>query len=298
VDQVSLDFSLNHVRRINKCLEKANDVLNDGGLIQVHAQTNGQRKAWLTRKYGLVLGSAFRLKDFVFHRLLSKLALTKALYFSVTKGKNRPLALSEILGRLISCGFEIRGIDVEGYRTRFIATKVADPVYDEHATYGPIIRLKRVGKGGKPIVVYKLRTMHPFSEYAQKYLHSRQGLAETGKFRDDFRVTSWGRILRKAWIDELPMLWNLLRGDLKLVGVRPLSPHYLSLYPEDVKELRKQVKPGLIPPYYADLPSGFDAIVDSERRYLERFNERPLGTDMRYLRKALYNIIIRRKRSS
>lgn len=298
VDQISLEFTLNHVRRINKCLEKANDVLNEGGLIQVRAQTNGQRKAWLFRKYGFILGTAFRVKDFVFHRLLSKLSFTKRLYFSVTKGKNRPLALSEILGRLISCGFEIQAIDPDGFQTRVIATKVARPVYDEHATYGPIIRLKRVGKGGKHIIVYKLRTMHPFSEYAQKYLHSRQGLAESGKFKDDFRVTSWGRILRKAWIDEVPMLWNLLKGDLKLVGVRPLSPHYLSLYPEDVKELRKGVRPGLIPPYYADLPVGFEAIVDSERQYLLKYDQHPLRTDLVYLRRALWNIIVRRKRSS
>ena len=115
---------------------------------------------------------------------------------------------------------------------------------------------------------------------------------------NDFRVTSWGRILRKAWIDEVPMLWNLLKGDLKLVGVRPLSPHYLSLYPEDVTELRKGVRPGLIPPYYADLPVGFDAIVDSERQYLLKYGQHPLRTDLSYLRRALWNIIVRRKRSS
>lgn len=71
-------------------------------------------------------------------------------------------------------------------------------------------------------------TMHPYSEYLQRYVFEKNSLQEGGKIKDDFRVTYWGRIMRKLWIDELPMFINFFKGDLKLVGVRPLSTHYLT----------------------------------------------------------------------
>jgi lipopolysaccharide/colanic/teichoic acid biosynthesis glycosyltransferase len=61
---------------------------------------------------------------------------------------------------------------------------------------------------------------------------------EGGKFKDDFRITTWGRVLRKLWIDELPQFINFFKGELSLVGVRALSDHYFQLYPKDVQELR------------------------------------------------------------
>src|SRR5690625_5422146 len=80
--------------------------------------------------------------------------------------------------------------------------------------------------------------------------------------------------MRKYWVDELPMFINYFRRDLKLVGVRPLSTHYFELYPRELQDLRIQVKPGLVPPYYADLPSGLEEIQESEKRYLEAYLER------------------------
>ena len=109
------------------------------------------------------------------------------------------------------------------------ARKIKHPAFDLEATYGPLIKLKRVGKDGKLIRVYKMRTMHPYAEYLQSYVFEKQSLQEGGKFKDDFRVSTLGRLMRRFWIDELPMLVNLFRGDLKLVGVRPLSQHYFSL---------------------------------------------------------------------
>lgn len=54
--------------------------------------------------------------------------------------------------------------------------------------------------------------------------------------------------MRKLWIDELPMLYNWIQGDLQLVGVRPLSQHKLGLYPPELQELRKKVSRDLFPP--------------------------------------------------
>jgi hypothetical protein len=81
------------------------------------------------------------------------------------------------------------------------------------------------------------------------------------------------------------------------VGVRALSEHYLSLYPKDLQELRTKFKPGLIPPYYADLPKNFDEILESEKQYLLQKKESPFLTDFKYFWKVIYNIIFKGARS-
>lgn len=113
----------------------------------------------------------------------------------------------------------------------------------------------------------------------------------------DFRVAEWGKVMRRLWLDELPMLYNWVRGDLQLFGVRPLSPQYFSLYPQDLKELRKEVKPGLVPPFYADMPVTFDEICASERRYIEAYLKRPVRTQVVYFWKAVWNIVFKGARS-
>lgn len=288
---------LNNVRFINKTLEALNRGLVNGSRLVVTAQTNDQRKAGLFRRHWAPMAELIRFYDFIGHRVVPKLPLIKKGYFFITRGRNRPLAYSEILGRLISCGFRIDEVQQDREETKITAIKVSKPIYDHHATYGPLIRLKRTGLNGKPIIVLKFRTMHPFSEYAQEYLHNSKGLARSGKFRDDYRITSWGRVMRKFWIDELPMLINLFKGDLKLVGVRPLSKHYLSLYPKEYAERRSRYKPGLIPPFYADRPEGLENIVASEKVYLDAYDKHPFRTDARYFFKVFWQIVFGGTRS-
>ena len=115
--------------------------------------------------------------------------------------------------------------------------------------------------------------------------------------KDDFRISSIGRLLRKYWIDELPMLINLVRGDLKLVGVRPLSSHYLSLYTPELQEKRSKTRPGLIPPFYVDMPKTLEQIMQSEMSYLHEYEKKPFQTDMKYLFRAVYNIVFKQARS-
>jgi lipopolysaccharide/colanic/teichoic acid biosynthesis glycosyltransferase len=140
--------------------------------------------------------------------------------------------------------------------------------------------------------------MHPYSEYLQSYINSKYGLQSGGKFNNDPRVTTIGKIFRKFWLDELPMIVNLLRGELKLVGVRPLSRHYFSLYPESVQSDRIKTKPGLLPPFYADLPETFEEIIESERRYLKSYQTYGRLTDVKYFGVIFYNIVFRRARSN
>ncbi|MEN8158399.1 MAG: sugar transferase, partial [Bacteroidota bacterium] len=204
----------------------------------------------------------------------------------------------EILGRLYACGFEVVEDNFVNGLYFFVTNRIKEPAFDENPTYGPFVTLRRVGKGGKPIKVYKLRTMYPYAEYLQDYVHKRNNLENGGKFKDDFRVATARGILRKLWIDELPMILNLFRGDLKLVGVRPLSKHYFELYSKELQEKRTKYKPGLVPPYYADMPETLEEIQASEMRYLESFEKHPLRTQWCYFWRAWKNILFKRARSA
>lgn len=289
---------LNDVRFVNKFLEAMNNRLPEGGLIAVCAESKNQRKERILKKYPPLLNYVVYAFDFILKRVFPKIPIGKSIYFFLTRGLNRVMSRAEILGRLCSCGFAILDEQKINGNLFVIARKTGPPAFNEHATYGPFIYLNRVGKDGKIIKVYKFRTMHPFSEYLQGYVYTNNNLEEGGKIKDDYRVTSVGRIMRKIWLDELPMLINLLRGELKLVGVRPLSQHYFDLYSPEMQAMRIRSKPGLVPPFYADMPKTFDEIVESERRYLEASQKSPLKTDLRYFFKAFYNIVFCKARSN
>lgn len=288
---------INDVRYLNKFFEAINALLPDGGIYINSVQTHSLRKSKILKRFFWPLNWIVYTIDVILRRVFPKLPITKKIYFFITQGNNRLLSKAETFGRLYSCGFEVLDearIDNELY---FIARKIKEPVFDYSPTYGPLIRLKRYGKDGKLFGVFKARTMHPYSEYLQEYIYKHNDLAEGGKFKDDFRVTTLGRILRKFWLDELPMFINVLKGQMKLVGVRPLSRHYFSLYSDEVKQKRMKHKPGLIPPYYADMPKTLEEIMASEMRYLEAYEKSPFLTDFNYFWKAWYNIIIKRARS-
>jgi lipopolysaccharide/colanic/teichoic acid biosynthesis glycosyltransferase len=140
--------------------------------------------------------------------------------------------------------------------------------------------------------------MHPYAEYLQEYVYDKSDLQEGGKFKDDFRITTIGKIFRKFWIDELPMLINFFRREMKLVGVRPLSEHYFSLYSKELQEKRIKTKPGLIPPFYVDMPKTIEEIQASELKYIEAYEKHPCITDWKYFWKAVWNILFRKARSS
>ena len=204
---------------------------------------------------------------------------------------------AEVYGRLYFSGFRVvDDMEIEN-RLFFIAQKVKMPSFNTNPTYGPIVRLKRIGFEGKMMTVYKFRTMYPYSEFLQEYVFERNNLQTGGKFKDDFRVTDWGKFMRAAWLDELPMIYNWLKGDLKFFSIRPLSRQYLGLYTDELRELRTRVVPGLVPPFYADLPKTLSEIIESEVRYIKSYLKAPLRTQFGYLWKSSVNIILKGARS-
>ncbi len=207
------------------------------------------------------------------------------------------MSKAEVFGRLAYCGFKIENTITFGHRIYFIARSVKTISNDMNPSLGIFVTLDRVGYQNEIIKIYKLRTMHPYSEFLQKDIFEENNLDKSGKIKDDFRLTTWGKVLRKLWIDELPQIYNWLRGDLSLVGVRALSKHYFSIYPDALQKLRVKIKPGLVPPYYADLPTNFDGILKSEKLYIKKKMKNSIKTDLIYFFQALNNIIIKGKRS-
>jgi lipopolysaccharide/colanic/teichoic acid biosynthesis glycosyltransferase len=298
IGSISNTYKINDIRKVNKFFEAVNEKLPDGGIYIGCVETMSERRRRILNKFPKVISYPYYLFDFVLKRIFPKWSVTKKIYFILTKGRNRVISKVETFGRLKCCGFEIINSKEINNLLYFTAKKIKPPAYDHEPTYGALVKLKRIGKDGKIIKVYKFRTMHPYAEYLQAYIFMQNNLKEGGKFKDDFRITSWGRFMRRFWLDELPMLINLFKGDLKLVGVRPLSSHYLSLYKPELREKKIKHKPGLLPPFYADLPKTLNEIMESEERYLLAYEKSPLKTDVIYFFKVFNNIVFKRARSS
>lgn len=94
---------------------------------------------------------------------------------------------------------------------------------------------RRIGLNGRPFCLYKFRTMHKASDS-----HGSVNVK-----RSDPRITSVGKVLRKTKLDELPQLFNVLRGDMSLVGPRPDLQMYVDMYSEKERAKILSVKPGL-----------------------------------------------------
>ena len=289
---------INNIKRINKFFEAVNGKLSVGGIFVGHAETKGLKKKRILEKYPPVLNYMIYIVYFLFKRVWPKLPFFKKAYFFITKGRNRTLSRAEILGRLYSCGFEVLKEEFIDSNLHFIAKKIKAPFYDMNASYNLIFKMKRIGRYGKEIYVYKFRTMHPYAEYLQDYILKNNGYSDIGKPAQDFRLTRWGRFMRRYWLDELPQIINVLKGEMKIVGIRPLSQRFLNEYPEDVLKMRLNQKPGCIPPYVALLKQDVKEYIESERIYLLEKEKNPYTTDLKFFFKAVFNIVTNKIRSA
>jgi lipopolysaccharide/colanic/teichoic acid biosynthesis glycosyltransferase len=289
---------INDIKRLDEFINAVNSKLAFRGYFFCCVETKDQRKRRILNKFPPLLNYIYYTLDFIIKRILPKLKWTRKLYFFLTRGENAVISRAEALGRLSRAGFRIKQESFIGNLLCIEAKKYGEPFPENENIYGPLIALPRIGKEGKMIKVYKLRTMHPYSEYIQDYVYKLHDLQDGGKFKHDFRITSWGAVCRKIWLDELPMLINFFRGDMKMFGVRPLSKQYFELYRKEVQERRIKYKPGLVPPFYADMPKNLDAIQTSELKYLDSYDKRPVYTDIRYFFKSMWNIAFHKARSN
>lgn len=144
---------------------------------------------------------------------------------------------------------------------------------------GPVFfRQRRVGLGGREFMMWKFRSMllEAETKHAELAHLNPYGTARLFKVRDDPRVTRVGRVLRRLSLDELPQLFNILRGDMSLVGPRPPVPSEVRHY-EPRHMVRLSVVPGLTGPWQVsgrNLITDFEEVVRLERSYIENWSLR------------------------
>jgi lipopolysaccharide/colanic/teichoic acid biosynthesis glycosyltransferase len=134
-------------------------------------------------------------------------------------------------------------------------------------------RATRVGEGGRPFRIVKLRTMRP----------SEGGPAITASA--DQRITPLGRRLRRAKLDELPQLWNVIRGEMSLVGPRPEDPRFVD-WNDPLHRLVFTARPGITGAAQVEYRDEESLIPtdETERTYRERILPAKLALDAAYLR--------------
>lgn len=141
-----------------------------------------------------------------------------------------------------------------------------------------IFTQERIGRGDRPFLLRKFRTMRP----------------TTGRGGDDdaSRMTPLGGLLRSTSLDELPTIWNVLRGDMSLVGPRPLLPQYLPLYSPSQRR-RHEVKPGVTG--WAQV-NGRNAVSWDERFALDVWyvDHRSMRLDLEILARTLGTVLLRK----
>ena len=158
---------------------------------------------------------------------------------------------------------------------------------------GPVFfRQERVGRVGTHFTLYKLRTMHVDAEHRQADLaHLNEADGPLFKLREDPRVTRVGQFLRKWSLDELPQLWNVLRGDMALVGPRPPVPAEVEQYGPDATR-RLLVKPGLTGLWQVNGRADL-AWVDAVRLDLYYVENWSLALDLTILGKTIWAVLKR-----
>jgi exopolysaccharide biosynthesis polyprenyl glycosylphosphotransferase len=143
---------------------------------------------------------------------------------------------------------------------------------------GPVIyKQVRLGKDGKPFNFYKFRSMYVNSNpeihknYVVELIKNKKKYKGVYKIKDDPRVTPVGRVLRKFSLDELPQFFNVLRGEMSIVGPRPPLPYEVEHY-KDWQKKRLHVKPGITGLWQVSgrtlLP--FDEMVKLDIEYIKR----------------------------
>lgn len=138
--------------------------------------------------------------------------------------------------------------------------------------HNPIYRQKRIGRGGRVFRIFKIRTMVPgadslLEQHLEADPEARREWDETQKLKSDPRITRIGGVLRKCSLDEVPQLWNVLKGDMSLVGPRPMMVDQQVLYPGTA---------------YFDLRPGITGLWQISDRNDSSFAARA-GYDTRYL---------------
>jgi exopolysaccharide biosynthesis polyprenyl glycosylphosphotransferase len=160
---------------------------------------------------------------------------------------------------------------------------------------GPIFfGQRRIGEHGREFTCWKYRTMHVDAEaQKQKLMAQNEMKGAMFKIRNDPRVTRVGRFLRKSSLDEFPQFWNVLKGDMSLVGTRPPTPDEVATY-QNWHRRRISIKPGITGLWQIsgrNQVQDFDDVVRLDIRYIEEWS---IWLDIRILLKTPLVMVMRK----
>ena len=168
---------------------------------------------------------------------------------------------------------------------------VALVIYLDDPRGSPVFSQIRCGRDGKLFKMYKFRSMYvDAEERLGEILDENEMDGPAFKIKDDPRITRVGRFIRKVSLDELPQLWNILKGDMSIVGPRPALPREVELYTEPQKQ-RMYVTPGLtcywqVQPRRNDIT--FDEWMELDLKYIQ---ERSFWVDWKIIFQTIGAVI-------
>jgi exopolysaccharide biosynthesis polyprenyl glycosylphosphotransferase len=231
--------------------------MHNGIAMRVNSDVFGLRKArWLAEDYG------------------------GGYYIATTTGAGEgwPLAMKRALDVVISA------ILLIAFSPLLIAAAIAIKMTSE----GPVLFFQeRIGLNKRRFKIYKFRTMVPNAEKLMQTLESKnEASGPVFKIKDDPRITPVGKFLRRSSIDELPQLLNVLKGDMSLVGPRPLPLRDYEGFNEDWQRRRFSVKPGITCLWQVNGRSGisFDQWMLLDLQYMDEWS---LWLDFKILAKTV-----------
>ncbi len=220
--------------------------------------------------------------------LLGRAAALSAGYVAGILRPRRDISAGPATGR---SGYRLkRALDLFGAFIGLLFTVIIWPavaILVRLDSEGPVLfKQERIGEHGRPFTMYKFRTMQVGAAERWPELVTSLGLTEPVlKLEDDPRLTAAGRFLRRWSLDELPQFWNVIKGDMSLVGPRPEEPRVVAYYSERHRQ-RLTVRPGITGPMQVDARAdlSLDERVDLDLAYIE---ESSLGRDLVILARTI-----------
>ena len=273
VKEIIVSVPINELIDPHSLLKNVHASVNIGTRIYLNYFSYESIKKELEDNAGLFRKVFINLGDFF---------LSGRVFRILLKSNNSVIFTPELIGRMIFLGYELVKEDRGGGRV-FISAKTTQrqkPLQKINSKF--IVKLKRIGYRGELINIYKLRTMLPYSELTQQYYLSKIPILPSGKMSADPRVSKFGQFLRKHWLDEIPQLFQVFCGTVRLVGLRPIGATFLSKYPEDLRITRHKYLPGILPVTANLSVTTLDEIFEAERKYLEEKRHQPHLTDLKY----------------
>jgi exopolysaccharide biosynthesis polyprenyl glycosylphosphotransferase len=222
--------------------------------------------------------------------LTQKRTMEKMGYYTVLVFSNNIVGINQLILK--------RTIDILGSIVGLIGTAVASifiiPAIAIEDGFPVIFKQKRVGKNGRIFNFYKFRSMYKDAEERKKELMDQNEMnGLMFKMENDPRITKVGAFLRKTSLDELPQFWNVLKGDMSLVGTRPPTTGEYELY-EPRHKKRLSFKPGITGKWQVSGRSDikdFDEVVRLDTEYIENWS---FKEDLRILMQTVGVVLLRK----